>query len=286
MVMAWLFLGILSFLSYSISTSIDKHMMSKKYDVLRTNTLKMLFDGLILLVLGIIFFELNLKVEILIGAFFLGLLYAAAGVAYFTSLRLGEVSKVVPFLQSSEILLTFIAAIIIFQENASIINFLGVALIILGAYAVLSEEQLRLPRLGKLPFLIFLVTLFDVAYWLLAKKLLFDIKPIDLGVGTYLSSAVILFIYQLLFRRKTLEGVPPIMRTMPKIALAAFFGAMGTLLVFSALSIADASDVYPLAGLQSVFIFVIALIFLKEKFCWHRLLGTALVAMGIFCVSL
>ena len=41
----WLLFGILSYFSYSISTSIDKYMMNKKYDIIKTSTFKMFFDG-------------------------------------------------------------------------------------------------------------------------------------------------------------------------------------------------------------------------------------------------
>jgi uncharacterized membrane protein len=56
--------------------------------------------------------------------------------------------------------------------------------------------------------------------------------------------------------------------------------------LFSAAALGNASKVYPLAGLQSAFIFIIALLFLKEKFYWHRLAGTVIVFLGIFLVSL
>jgi len=38
--------------------------------------------------------------------------------------------------------------------------------------------------------------------------------------------------------------------------------------------------------LQSVFVFIIALMFLKEKFYWHRLIGTIIVVIGIYFISI
>ncbi len=71
----------------------------------------------------------------------------------------------------------------------------------------------------------------------------------------------------------------------PMIITASFFGAMGTFLLYSALAIGDASKVFSIAGLQSAFIFIIASLFLKEKFRWHRLGGTMIIVAGVFLIS-
>lgn len=61
----WLLLGILSYISYAICTSIDKYLMDTKHDPLITNTVKMFFDGLTVLVLGLLFFNLDFTSELL-----------------------------------------------------------------------------------------------------------------------------------------------------------------------------------------------------------------------------
>nr|MCK4929879.1 DMT family transporter [Nanoarchaeota archaeon] len=282
----WLLLGILSYLSYAISTSIDKYMMNHKYGVFRTNTVKMFFDGVILLIIGLIFFDLNFTPNIILWSLILGVIYALGGIIYFTVLKLKDVGQVIPYFQSSEILLVFVGSLLLFNEFVTIFNYFGVFLILIGVYAVLSETGIKFPKLDKAFFLVLLIVIIDVVYWLLVKKLLFDIKPINLAIMMYFSTTLILFVYQVLFRKQSLSSLISFKPKIPKIALAAFFGAMGTFLIYSALSIGDISKVYPIAGIQSVFIFIIASIFLKEKFYWHRMIGTVIVFAGIFLISL
>lgn len=284
----WLLLGILSYLSYAISTSIDKHIMNKGYDVIKTNTFKAFFDGLILLIIGFVFFELKFTSNLILGSLILGVIFAFSGILYFTALRLRDVAVVMPYAQSSTILLVFISSLIIFNESANIFNFIGAILILFGAYAVLSESTLRFPKLDKVFCLISLMVILDLMYSLLAKKLLFDINPINLAIMMYFSATIILVIFQFIYHSSKRQHQKSLIvcGNLYKIIIAAFFGAMGTFLLYSALSVGDASKVYPIAGLQSVFVFIIAPIFLKERFYWHRLIGTITVFFGIFFISL
>jgi len=161
-------------------------------------------------------------------------------------------------------------------------NYTGIALILIGVYVVLSKDGFKLPKLDKVIFLISVMVILDVVYLLSVKKLLFEIEPINLAIMLYFSSTIILACYLLSSKKqKKLFDIKS-----SKIIVAAFFGAIGTFLLYFALSIGNASKVYPTVGLQSVFIFIIASVFLKEKFYWHRLIGTLVVFVGIFLISL
>ena len=277
--------GILSYFSYAISTSIDKYMMNKKYNVIKTSTFKMFFDGIILLIIGLIFFNLNFTYNLFLWSLVLGVIYALAGIIYYNSLKLKDVEEVVPSIQSLTILLIFIGSIIIFKELVNFFNYIGVILILVGVYLVLSKNQLKIPKLDKAIILIVLIIILTTIYSLLVKKLLFHIEPINLAIMMYFSTTIILVFYQLFFKRESLSSLFQFKPNISKIMIAAFFGAIGTFLIYYALSIGNASKVYPLAGLQSVFIFIIASVFLKEKFYWHRLIGTVVVFFGIFLIS-
>ena len=125
-----------------------------------------------------------------------------------------------------------------------------------------------------------------VIYALLIKGLLFDMKPIDLAIMMYFSATLILFMYQILFRKNLVKSIIDFRPNISRILLASFFGAMGTLLLYSALSLGEASKIYPIAGLGSVFIFIIASIFLRKKLRWYRLIGIIIVFVGIYLISL
>jgi len=290
----WLLLGALSYLSFAISTSIDKLMMNKKYDALYTNTLKTFFDALILIVIGLIFFKLEFTPNMIILAIILGAIYAVVGRIYYLVLKLKDVSQTMPYLQSSQILLTFFGSLLLFNEPSNYLNYTGIVLIPIGVYAVLSEKGFKAPKIDKVFFYVLLIVALHIIYWLLAKKMLFDAQPISVGIAMYISCGFFLLIFLLFSRKKnrasqanvkTSQALAAPKHTVPTIAIAAFFGAMGTFLLFSALKVGFASKVYSLAALQPIFIAIIALLFLSEKWHWNRVIGTVIVCAGIFLIS-
>jgi len=162
----------------------------------------------------------------------------------------------------------------------------GLVLILLGVYLVLSRKSFDIPKLDKAFFFGLLNVIIGTVFALLVKKVLFDVEPINLAIMMYFSTTLILLIYDSIAKRKPLDILRGDKSNIPKIAIAAFFGAIGTFLLYSALSIGDASKVYPIAGLQSVLIFIAATLFLKEKFMWHRMIGTIIVVAGIYLISI
>jgi len=279
---AWLLLGILSYLFYAISTSIDEYFMDNGHNPITTNTFKMFFDGIILLIIGFLFFNLDFSFELLFWSLILGGLYAILGIIYFTLLKIGDVEMIMPFFQSSTLLLVFVGSLMIFKETASFFNYIGIFLILIGVYAVLFKKHVRFFQINKIIFLTLLMVFFSTIYFLLAKKLLFDIKPINLAIMMYFSSAIFLTLYILLSKKqRKLFDVKS-----SKIIIASFFAAIATFLLYSALFVGLASKVYAIAGLQSVFIFIIASIFLRKKFYWRKFAGVIFVFLGIFLISL
>lgn len=278
----WLVLAILSYFSYSISTSMDKYFMNEGYDTAGTTTLKMFFDGIILLMFGLLFFDLTFTFESLLGASVIGILYALSAIIYFTSLKLKDVDIIMPYFQSFAILLIFISSTVLFNEFVNLYNCIGVALILIGVYVVLSKNGFKVPTLDKGIFLISVVVILNTVYSLAVKKLLFDIEPITLAIMMYFSATIILSCYMFLSgkQKKLLDT------KKHKIILSSFFAATGVFLLYSALSVGNASKVYSVGGLESVFIFIFASLFLKEKFHWHRLIGIFIVVAGIFLISL
>lgn len=278
----WLVLGILSYLFYAISTSIDKHFMNKKYDIFSTNTFKMFFNAIILLIIGLIFFKLNFTSKLFFWSLILGGIYALSGIIYFASLKLKDVEIVVPYYQSYLLFFTFIFSVILLNESVNIYNYIGIILLLIGVYTILSENGFKIPKLDKAIFLILIMVVLNLVYNILAKKILYDIKPIDLAIMMYFSCTIFLVAYILLSKKqRSLFDVKS-----SRIIFASIFGAMGTLLLYFALSVGNASKVYPIAGLQPFFVFIIAYIFLKTRFYWHRLIGTVIVFFGIFLISL
>jgi drug/metabolite transporter (DMT)-like permease len=260
--------------------------MNQRFQILSTNTLKAAFNGTILAIIGVLFFDLFSTTQVTYMMLIPGIIYAVSAVIYYSILKVKEISITMPLYQSLSILFVFISTVIIFQERVTWLNYLGIAGIGLGVYLVVSEQGLQLPRIDKASLLIFLLLPIDVISALVVKTLLFDIKPLPLAISMYLSAACLLFFLQVFSKKHHFPAFTELVPKLPKILCASFFGAMGTFFLFSALILGNASKVYPLAGLTSIFIFLLATFFLKEHFLWHRLLGTILAFAGIYFISL
>jgi len=278
----WLIFALLAFMCSSISTSIDKYFMNnKKYEPLATSTFKMFFDGIVLLVIGLIFFRLNFTFNIFLWSLVVGAMYAFLSFSYFLVLKKKNAGTVIPFYDSTWILFVFLGSLIFLGETANIFNYFGIGLILLGVYLVLSEKIFERPKLDKVVLIVFSMVIVATVYSLLVKKLLVTITPINLAILMYFSSSFFQFIF--LMFRKTKKSIN---LKSSKIFISAFFGAMSIFLLYTALTFGKGSQVFPLQGLNSVFVFLIATFFLKEKLFIHKLIGVMTVFLGIYLVSI
>jgi len=279
----WLLFCTISCFSYAVSTSIDKYMMNLKYEVISTNVFKALFNGMIVLTIGLIFFNFtgNFSLLMLVP----GAIYAFSTLIYYTAIKLQDVGEIIPFYQSLGILFIFLSSVIVFNEFVSVYNYMGIILILIGVYLVLSKDVLKIPKFGRGSLLILLLLPTDVISALLVKKLLYNFEPINLAIVMYFSATLFLICFQILYRKHSSDIITNLRARVPKIASASFFGAIGTIFLYSALSLGYASKVYPIAGLTSIFIFIIAFFFLKEKFYWYRLIGIVFAFFGIYLIS-
>lgn len=285
----WLLLGILSYLSYSISTSIDKYLMRQQFNPTVTNTVKMFLNSLFLVTIGLLYLnlELSFRIKELAAGIFLGFLYAASGVIYFKAVKISEITELMPFYQSISIVLTFIFSVALFKEAVSALNIFGILFVMSGMIMVLLRDRIKVPSIDQGIFLISLTILINIIYSLLAKIMLNDMKPINLAILMYFFSAGLLFAFMVFFKPRIIDDrINLSCKDILKISTASFFGAIGTLLLFTALTVGYASKVYSIAGVMSVFIFFIGTIFLGEKVFFSKIVGTVFVFSGIYLISL
>jgi uncharacterized membrane protein len=275
--MEWLVLALLSYLFYSISTSIDKHLMNHKSGPIKTNAWKMFFNGTVLLIIGFLFFEIQFEMNLLFWGAFVGFIYAASGITYFSALESKNVNVVIPVIQSS-ILFVFLFGVLLLRETVDVVDGIAVVLIFLGAYSVVSNKKLELPKLDSGLVLLFWMVLFASLWAIVTKFALNETSAIGLAITMYFFSSFFTFVYSGLNKSKRKVE-------LPKIAVSAVFGSIGTLFLYLSLAIENASKVYPISGIQSVFIFLIATMFLREKFGWNTIIGTLLVVIGIYLLA-
>jgi len=282
----WLILALFSYFFTSISSTLDKHMMNRSYEIYSTSLIKNLLDGIILLLLGIFFLSFSVTKDLIVHYFILGGIAALGFILYFVVLKREDISVVYPTLLSMQILMVFISSIFLFNEYIGLVNILGFVLILIGTYLVLLKKEIKSIKLLKLSPVVWFLIVVNVIYVLYVKFKLTTADPLTLATAIYFTTTLVLFAYLLIFRRKILVSVSKIIPNLKIISLAAFFGSIGTFLLFYALSIGNASKVYTLVGVQCVFIFIASTLFLKEKPTWYKFVGSILVFGGIYLISI
>lgn len=279
-----LLLGTLAYLCYAASSGIDKSVMNSGCGVLAYSSRKMLLNGLLLASAGS-FWGLSLTGKLVLGSLVLGFLYALGEVLYYRVLASGQAGAVIPCLQSLEILLIFFSSIALFGEPAGASSLAGILAIMGGVYLILSRGKAVAPRHSRALLPVFLAVAVNLLYSMSAKKLLFEARPLDLAVAMYLSTALILAGCHIVTWRNGPAGPGLSKSVYPRVFFSSLFGASGTLCLFGALTTGLASRVFPLAGLQSVFVTIIAAFFLKEQMGWPRAAGVFLVFLGVFLLN-
>lgn len=285
---SWLLLGLLAFTSFGISCSVDKYILKERYYPLIVDAANVLVNSLFLIIAGLLFFDITIpwgwKLLPIIG---LGLLFAASITFYFFSLKEGDATYILPFEHSVNIIFIFFFSLFIFDEVAVWYNVLGILLLVVGVFLIISDGRFGLPKFSNAIKFSLLSAGFYVAFQLLAKHLLVDVSPITLAFIFYFTAAIAVSIFLLarpsLWRKaeRTFE-----LKGLSHVAVSSLFGASGAFLLLIAVSLGDASKVYPLSAFQEVIILLIAWLFFHEKLHWWRLLGIAVIIFGIILVSL
>lgn len=283
---SWLLFGVLAYVSYGISTAIDKHLMDGSFEPLPTNMQKMLFDGIILSVLGVVVLQPTFSTGIIWQALVLGGVYAASGVIYFHLITAKDVEEAIPVRQAGVTLFSFLGAVVLFSEFPGPLHYIGVAASVVGMYLLLSRDGPGLPPWDHGLTLLAASTGMGVVYWLLVKAFVGSSTPIALAIAMYLVTAGLLAAYMHGFTDHSPLTYFQDRDRVGRIGVTSLFGALGTFFLYTALAAGQGSDVYPLAGIQSLVIFVLATILLREQFTWHRGLGLVGVVVGVALISL
>ena len=281
----WFVFSILGYTISAIAGILEKYMMNQRYHPVTTVLLRTLFNAVFLGTTGVLFLNLHLSAPLLLLAAIPAFLLVISFVVYLRVLQRKNASEIQPFSQSLDTLFIFLASIIFLHEPATLPNYAGILIIVIGIYLVLAEHITKVPRLDRNLLIIVALVPIDIAYALLVKTFLGSAEPIALAVSIYLMSFLMLTVVSLLLRgqRQPTALLKPHLRIVLPASLCA---AAAAGLLYTALSQANASKVYPMAGVSSIAVFLLATLFLKEKFYKHRFIGTLIVVIGIYLVSL
>jgi len=105
----WILLGGSAYLLYAISSVIDKFFMTGNYRPLCTSAFKMFFDGVVVLALGLMFFDLNITSDLMWLSLLLGAFYGFGSVSYMRALKIKNVEEVIPAFQAIKLLIIFVS---------------------------------------------------------------------------------------------------------------------------------------------------------------------------------
>lgn len=282
----WLIYAIIGYTIGAVSATLDKYMMNRMYHPVTTVLLRTLCNAIFLGTGGFLLLNMHLSISLLLLAAIPAFLLAFSFVVYLFVLQKKNASEISPFSQSLDTLFIFLASIIILNESARLENYIGILITVIGVYLVLTEHITKVPRLDRSLWIIIALVPIDIMYALLVKEFLGDADPIALAVSIYIMAFLLLFIVSILLRRHINNKTTFRMPQLRTVLVASFCASIAAAFLYTSLSLANASKVYPMAGINSVAVFLLATVFLKEKFHKHRFIGTIIVVLGIYLISL
>jgi len=282
----WFLFAILGYTIGAISTILDKYMMNRLYHPVTVVLLLTLFNAFFLGSAGLLLIHLQITPSLLLLATIPALLLVVSFVVYLFVLQKKNASEIQPFSQSLDTLFIFLAAVIILHEPASLPNYIGILVTVIGVYLVLTEHITKVPRLDRQLLIIVALVPGDIAYALLVKTFLGTTDPIALAVSIYIMAFLMLLVVSLFLRRRINNTPASLKKQLRVVGVASLCAATAAAFLYTALSQANASKVYPMAGISSVSVFLLATIFLQEKFHKHKFIGTLIVVVGIYLISL
>lgn len=282
----WLIFSLIGYVIGAVAGIMDKYMMNLHYHPLTTVLLRTLFNALFLGSAGLLFLNLNISLSLLFLAAIPAFILAISFVIYLFVLQRKNASEIQPFSQSLDVLFIFLASVILLNEQANLGNYIGILVIVIGVYLVVTEHITKIPKLDYNLLIIVALVPLDVLYALIIKIYLGTTEPIALAVSIYIMAFLMLTIIALFFRRKLQQKMSSLKLQLRSVIIASLCAATAIGLIYTALSQAYASKVYPISGISSITAFLLATMFLKEKFHWHRFIGTLIVFFGIYLISI
>jgi len=282
----WFIFAIVGYMIGAIAGALDKYMMNQQYHPVTTVLLRTLCNAIFLGTAGLLLLNMQLSPSLLLLAAIPAFLLAFSFVVYLFVLQKKDASEIQPFSQSLDTLFIFLASIVLLHEPANILNYVGIIVIVIGVYLVLTEHITKIPRLDRSLLIIAALVPIDIAYALLVKTFLDTAEPIAFAVSIYIMATLMLLVVSLMLRRYMNNKTASIKPQIPTVLVASLCAATAAAFLYTALSQANASKVYPMAGVSSVAMFLLATMFLQEKFHKHKFIGTLIVVVGIYLISL
>ncbi len=287
----WLALAVLYAFLHSLVTMFDKIILrNKEIDPLSLSAYRFLANaavaGAIVLSIGqAVFVDGSSFVAYIIP---LGILYTITGLGYFFAVKAGDISEIVPVGQSMTILLAFALSVFVLNEIASVYDYAGTAAIILGSYFVLTNGRIEVPKMSK-AFAFLTVWAVSLAIWgIFSKSAAASVHPSTLNLLMSSFAAISFVTLNSVTDFKRLVKVGRNIFSSRKLTLVMLLSSIsatvGTFLLFTALTVGNASEVLPVSRSLPLFTVFLGWLVLKENHSKIRFLGSLAIVAGIFLI--
>jgi len=217
-----------------------------------------------------------------------GLLSSMGNILFFEALSRGNVSFI-GTLVAAYPCVTVIAAFFLIEERLTVVQYVGVGLIILGIVGLSSKRSDSASSASKLGVVLAVASF--LAFGLMGVTLKEAVRLVgnDNAMGFYSLVYVVSGLIYWAFRRRghpeqSLTRMPPKAIGVGSIGLV--FGAVAGIFLIWALVDGPASIVIALSGAYPIVMISLALVFLKERIVFRQVPGFLAVLAGLPLVSL
>lgn len=196
--------------------------------------------------------------------------------------KVGEMSQVYPMMRGSAALLIPLLSLVFYKEELTVSAWLGLALIVIGLFALSGILKKRLDKKGVITLLITSgIGLSITGYTLVDKSILSFMTPLGLLQIYNLAGFIALGIPAL--RGKKIKQEWKINRRF--IMIGAIMAPSSYLLFLMAIQYAPLSYISPIRELSIVFGSILAWIVLKEKQGKGRIGYSVIILLGVIILS-
>jgi uncharacterized membrane protein len=287
----WLVYTILAALSWAIWGILTKYISGD----ISPYTYHILFTIGMLFSLPFVTYRIKNKKVNIKGIFLgscTGVLAVIGNISVFQSLKLGGQASVVIPLSNLYPLITILIALVIFREKLSLINGLGILIIIPAVIILSGQSQIFNDPIGFFQGL-------GLKAWLLfafLSMLLFGLFSASQKVTTnylsaewsYISFIASSVLVSVCFIALNLVNFGMVQSTLWIGSLTGIFDGLGVLAIYSAYQVkGKASQVSPVvSALQQLFTLFLAITFLKERLSFAEFTGIGLAILGLLFLLL
>ena len=198
-------------------------------------------------------------------------------ICYFKALDIGTVSKVTP-VDKTSIILTLILSTIFLNEQITITKIISIILILLGTFLTIKKDD-KNNNNNKWIIYAVLTAIFTSTTTILSK---IGIENTNTTLITFLRTLIVLIILMIIVIIKKKYNFLKTIKSKSWIfiILSGLSTSLSWLFYFKALSLGEASIVFPIEKLSLVVSILISVLFLKEKINKKQTIGIIIIIIG------